>query len=510
MSNYATAPTQIVPEIRVADIPVRTGHFIGNQRFSSDRAFEVISPIDGSSLGYFPAGGKKEVDLAITAAQKAFPEWAALGPQGRGVILRRLADLIEENVETLALVETVNNGSLLEAGRLRVMKRSAHNIRFFADLAEENLASEWDTEIANARNRVVYSPAGVTALITPWNAPLMLATWKVGPALAAGNTVVLKPAEWTPATASLLADLAMAAGLPPGVLNVMQGLGGEAGAALVAHPAVRRISFTGSPATARLIGVVAARNLTPVSFELGGKSPLIVFSDADFDLALQNTIGQYDNAGQVCLAGTRLLVENSVYEQFLEGMKTGVKQTRQGDPRESKTQVGPLITKQHLDRVDGFVKRAVAAGARLVYGGLVSPALGGLYYEPTLLADIPRDAEILTSEVFGPVLTIQSFQDEAEAIAMANSTEYGLAATIFTRDQQKADRVAQALIAGTVWTNCFFVRDLAAPFGGCRQSGIGREGGHWSFDFYCDVKVVVHRKGTFTPRSAAESSRSQR
>jgi acyl-CoA reductase-like NAD-dependent aldehyde dehydrogenase len=510
MPNSPTAaPSELVAEIRVADIPVRTCHFIENRRVPSERAFEVICPIDGSSLGSFAAGGEKEVNLAVAAAKQAFPEWAALGPQGRGTILRKLADLIDQNVESLALVETTNNGSLLEAGRLRVMKRSAHNIRFFAEMAERSTGPEWDTEAANAHNRVVRSPAGVTALITPWNAPLMLATWKVGPALAAGNTVVLKPAEWTPATASLLADLALEAGLPPGVLNVVQGIGEDVGAALVAHPDVSRISFTGSAETARLIGIAAAKNLTPVSFELGGKSPFIVFSDADLELALQNALGQYDNAGQVCLAGTRLLVESSIYEQFLEGMKNGARQIRQGDPRDPKTQVGPLITKQHLDRVSGFVHRAIEQGAKLVYGGRVSPVLGGLYYEPTLFANIPKGAEILSREVFGPVLTIQAFRDEAEATAIANSTDYGLAATVFTRDEQKADRVSNALVAGTVWTNCFFVRDLSAPFGGCRQSGIGREGGHWSFDFYCDVKTLVHRKGTFAPAKDAENPRLQ-
>jgi acyl-CoA reductase-like NAD-dependent aldehyde dehydrogenase len=256
---------------------------------------------------------------------------------------------------------------------------------------------------------VAFDPAGVTALITPWNAPLMLATWKVGPALAAGNTVVLKPAEWTPLTASMLADLAVAAGLPPGVLNVVQGVGERAGAALVAHPTVRRISFTGSPETARSIGVAAARNLTPVSFELGGKSALIVCADADLDRALDTAVGQYDNAGQVCLAGSRLLVEASIYDRFLERLVDAIAALRLGDPRDPQTQVGPLITPQHLERVAGFVDRAIADGARLVCGGRISPSLGGLYYEPTLFADVPPSSEILQREVFGPVLTIQRF-----------------------------------------------------------------------------------------------------
>ena len=484
-------------EVCVAGVRISTAHFINGKRVESARRFDVRSPIDGSSIGSFSAGQSAEVNQAVAAAKAAFPHWASLGALNRGAYLRRLADLIEQNAESLARVETLNNGSLLEAGRLRVMKRSAHNIRFFAELAEQLSGEAWDTAGANAHNQVRYEPAGVTALITPWNAPLMLATWKVGPALAAGNTVVLKPAEWTPLTASMLADLANEAGLPHGVLNVVQGLGEEAGAALVAHPEVKRISFTGSTDTARLIAAAAARHLTPVSFELGGKSPFVVFADADLNLAVENALGQYDNAGQVCLAGTRLLVEASLYARFLERMIAGAKQLRLGDPQETGTRIGPLITEAHLSRVRGFVERAIREGAELVYGGRVSPSLGGLYYEPTLFRNVPDTAEILQSEVFGPVLTIQPFQNEHEAIEMANATEYGLAAMVFTRDQAKAERVAAALSAGTVWVNCFFVRDLSAPFGGAKKSGIGREGGHWSFDFYCDVKNVVKRKGTF-------------
>ncbi len=472
-------------------------HFIANRRVGSARALSVTSPIDGTPLGEIAAGDAAAADLAVAAARQAFPAWAALGPQGRGPILRRLADLVERDMEALALVETTNNGSLFEASRLRVMKRAAYNIRFFADLAETLAAPAWDTDAANAHNRVRYDPAGPTALITPWNAPLMLASWKVGPALAAGNTVVLKPAEWTPITASMLAELAVEAGVPPGVLNVLQGLGPEAGAALVGHPDIRRISFTGSPPTARLIGAAAAANLTPVSFELGGKSPLIVCDDADLELAVTTAAGQYDNAGQVCLAGTRLLVQAAVYDEFSARLSAKVADLKQGDPRDPATHVGPLIHPKHLARVAGFVDRAVAAGARVLCGGRVSPALGGLYYEPTLLVDVPPGAEILREEVFGPVLTLQKVADDAEAIALANNTAYGLAGVVFTRDQARADRISDALVAGTVWVNCFFVRDLSAPFGGARHSGIGREGGHWSFDFYCDVKNIVHRKGTF-------------
>ncbi len=485
----------------VAGVRVSTDHFIDNLRVSSAERFAAHSAIDESELGLIARGGAKEVDLAVMAATRAFPAWAALGPHGRLPFLERLAQLIESKVEDLAAVETLNNGSLFEASRLRVMKRGGHNVHFFAELATTlrgHANNEWDTESAkNAHNSVRHDPAGVTALITPWNAPFMLATWKVGPALAAGNTVVLKPAEWTPFTASLLADFALEAGLPAGVFNVVQGFGAEAGAALVAHPGVKRISFTGSVPTAQKIAVCAARHLTPVSFELGGKSPFIVCADADLDLALRNAVDQYDNCGQVCLSGTRLLIEDSIYDTFLERFKDAVGRIKQGDPRQPDTVVGPLVTRPHLERVDGFVQRAKAVGATLEIGGRVSPALGGLYYQPTLFTNVPANAEILQAEVFGPVLTMQRFSGEAELIALANDTQFGLAAMLFTKDQAKAERLAARFVAGTVWINCFYVRDLLAPFGGSRLSGVGREGGHWSFDFYCDVKNIMHRYGTF-------------
>ncbi len=482
----------------IAGVRVSTQHFINNTRLGSQENFAAKSAIDESVLGMVARGGATEIDLAVQAATTAFPPWAALGPEGRMPYLERLAHIIEQRVEDVAIVETTNNGSLLEAGRLRVMKRGAHNIHFFAELANTLRGQAWDTEAAkNARNHVHYDPAGVTALITPWNAPFMLATWKIGPALAAGNTVVLKPAEWTPFTASLLADFALEAGLPAGVFNLVQGFGFEAGAALVAHPGVKRISFTGSVPTAKKIATSAAQNLTPTSFELGGKSPFVVFADSDLELALRNALDQYDNCGQVCLSGTRLLVEESIYTEFLEKFRKLVASTKQGDPREADTVVGPLVTRTHLERVDGFVQRAIAAGAKPEFGGSVSPTLGGLYYQPTLFTHVPAGAEILKSEVFGPVLTLQSFKTEAELIDLMNNTDYGLAAMIFTKDQAKAERIAKATVAGTIWLNCFYVRDLAAPFGGSRMSGVGREGGHWSFDFYCDVKNVVARKGTF-------------
>ncbi|MBV8218873.1 MAG: aldehyde dehydrogenase family protein, partial [Solirubrobacterales bacterium] len=296
-------------------------------------------------------------------------------------------------------------------------------------------------------------------------------------------------------TCSLLGDLAGQAGLPPGVLNVVHGTGAGAGAPLTGHKDVDRVAFTGSPATAHTVYRDAAANLTPVSFELGGKSPFIVFEDADLDAAAATAAYQYDNSGQVCLAGTRLLVQRSIEDDFLERFEARVAEIKVGDPRDPDTTYGPLIHPVALERVTGYVERAFEAGANLVFGGR---PIKGLYYPPTLFTDVAPHAEILHREVFGPVLTLQTFEDEADATALANDSDYGLAATIYTGSEERADRVSAAVIAGTVWVNCFYVRDLETPFGGARDSGIGREGGHHSFDFYADVKTVVERTALFS------------
>lgn len=478
----------------VAGVKVSTDHFIGGRRVSSSQRFADTSPIDGSHLADIAAGGKAEVDLAVEAARKAFPAWAALGPQGRLPILKRFAEGIRVRSKELAAVETMDNGSLLAGNVHRVVPRAAQNIEFFADWAMT--LQGHSIESPDVVNHVRYDPAGVAALITPWNAPLMLTTWKVGPALAAGNTVVVKPPEWAPLTCSLMADIAHAAGLPAGVLNVVQGIGEVAGDALVNHGDVDRISFTGSTSTAKLIGQAAARSITPMSAELGGKSPFIVCSDADLAAAAQTVAGQYMNAGQVCLAGTRILVEKSIEQEFLAKVRDAASHMLVGDPRDAQTRVGPLITKEHFDRVAGFVERAKAAGAEALWGGSRAN-FGELYFEPTLFAHVDPALEIAQQEVFGPVLTWQTFESEDEVIALANGTNYGLAGTLFSRSEARAMRIASKVVAGTIWVNCFFIRDLAAPFGGSRNSGIGREGGSWSFDFYSDIKNISVRKGSF-------------
>jgi 5-carboxymethyl-2-hydroxymuconic-semialdehyde dehydrogenase len=477
-------------QVEIAGVNIDTRHFINGERVSSHDTFTNTSPIDGSFLGEFASGTEAEVNLAVAAAKKAFAAWSKLGPQGRGALLLKLAELVEANVETLAQIETLDNGSLLRSHRRGVMPRVAMNIRFFAEYAMNELSLP-DFETRGHTNHVSWDPSGVTAIITPWNAPLMLATWRIGPALAAGDTVVLKPAEWTPMTASFFADLTKQAGIPAGVFNVVQGFGKTAGAPLVSHPDLARIAFTGSVPTAKTIAKAAAENLTPCSFELGGKSPLLVFEDSDLDLAATLAVEQYDNAGQVCLSGTRIFVHENIAEEFAAKFAEKAALVKQGDPRDEATDIGPQIHQVHFDRVKGFVDRAKADGANIVIGGTPNDQLGGLYFSPTLVMKPDLTSEIATKEIFGPVLIMSTFKSDEEAIRIANDTEYGLAAVVVTGSRERADRVTAELVAGTIWVNCFFVRDLRAPFGGSKKSGIGREGGIWSFDFYADVKNTV-------------------
>nr|WP_298687280.1 aldehyde dehydrogenase [uncultured Dongia sp.] len=475
---------------RVEGVEIDGRHWIGGQRVDSARSFDSVSPIDEQPIAKVAAGGEAEVDQAVDAAMKAFQSWKRISREERAAYLHRIADIIEARVEQLSVVETRDNGSLLRSHRRGVMPRVAMNFRFFADWLLQLTHADFD--VRGHRNHVSYDPSGVAAIITPWNAPLMLGTWRIAPALAAGCTVVYKPPEWAPLTASLLADITAEAGLPDGVFNVVQGLGREAGAALSRHPKIRRLSFTGSVPTAKTIAAAAAPNLVPLSFELGGKSPFIVFADCDLDLAVNTAIGQYDNAGQVCLSGTRILVEEGIRDRFVDAFLAKARTIKQGDPRDEASDIGPQISRPHFERVKGFVERAIGAGLKPVIGGGPNTDLGGLYFKPTLFLDPPANAEILREEIFGPVLCLQSFKSEEQAIDMANDTDYGLAGVIMTGDKARAERVTAQISAGLVWNNCFFVRDLRQAFGGNGKSGIGREGGNWSFDFYCDVKNSVY------------------
>jgi betaine-aldehyde dehydrogenase/5-carboxymethyl-2-hydroxymuconic-semialdehyde dehydrogenase len=384
-------------------------------------------------------------------------------------------------------------GMLLESLEARVIHRGAENFRNYANLAADYEGRRWSSK--GTDNQVQRMPAGPAVIITPWNAPWLLSTWKLAPALAAGNTVILKPAEWAPLSASILADLAVEAGLPAGVLNIVQGIGDEVGAALVSDRRVRRISFTGSPETARHIGESAARNIVPFTAELGGKGPLVVFADSDLDAAARKAAGQFDDSGQVCLAGTRLIVEKDVATEFLDLFNTYTDAHVLGDSRDPRTTISPMIHPDHLARVEGFVERARSSGDRVMRGG-ERWKQDGLWYLPTLIEPKDNDSEIVQREVFGPVLTFQTFDDEREAIDLANSTRYGLSAIVYTGSEERAERVGRQIRAGTVWVNTFLVRDLTAPFGGCGISGIGREGGDYALDFHSDLKTLQISQGS--------------
>ncbi len=484
--------------VEVAGTSVSTEHYIGGRRVGSDDTFEDRSPIDWSwKLADVARGDRETAAAAVAAAEAAAPAWGALTAAERASHLHRLADAIDGRVEQIAAVECADMGMLERSLRARVIARGAANLRNYADLAAEHEEPVWSSK--GTDNRVIRQPAGPAVIITPWNAPWMLATWKLAPALAAGNPVILKPAEWSPLSASLLADLADEVAFPAGVLNVVQGIGEEVGSELVSDPRVRRISFTGSPEAARHIGVAAARNLVPFTAELGGKGPFVVFEDADIDAAAKKAAGQYDDAGQVCLAGTRLLVQASVVEELLEALHRYTDEQVLGDPRQESTTISPLIHPTHLERVAGFVDRAREAGDRVIRGGRRAEVEGsrdGLWFEPTLIQPASNDSEVVQHEVFGPVLTLQTFGSEDEAVELANATEYGLSGIVYTGSRERAERVGRALRAGTVWVNTFLVRDLTAPFGGMGISGIGREGGRYALEFHADLQTVQILEGS--------------
>lgn len=485
----------MVDQIRIGDLAVSALHYIDGNRVGSAGTFELFSPIDQRVLGQIAAGGATEAHAAVSAAAAAFPAWAALGAEGRLPYLERFAAEIGVRSEALCQAESNDAGVLLSRMRHGIVPRAMLNITFFAKAALE--LQDRLIETPQAKHYVRHDPAGVCVIITPWNSPLMLSTWKAGPALASGNTIIIKPPEWAPLTCSLLADAAEAAGLPPGVFNVVQGLGTEAGAALVADPRVARISFTGSVPTARIIAQKAGTNLTPCSLELGGKSPFIVLEDADIDAAAATGALMYRNATQVCLAGTRFLVHERVRDAFVKKMGAIVAKLAVGDPRDESTEVGPIIHPQQIDRIKGYVERAKVAGATVLWGGDSDP-FGALYYQPTMLTDVAQDSEIVQEEVFGPVLVLQTFSDDAQAIEMANDVVYGLGGVCYG-EEARARRVAEQVRTGFIWVNSFGIRDLAAPFGGCKNSGVGREGGDWSVEFFSDIKDVMIPKQPFIP-----------
>lgn len=493
-------PQTLSPQTNANTEPVQVKNLIGGQWLdaSDGETFETRDPHDGSLLGVVPRGSAQDGQAAVDAARAAFDDgpWAWMSPKERGKILHAVADAVDDHREELAMLETRDGGKTITQSLHAEIPRVALNLRFFADyVAMTGNEAYPDGDLFSY---TLYPPAGVVSAISPWNAPLMLATWKIAPALAFGNTVVLKPAPQTPLTAHRFAQLALEAGMPEGVLNVVHGFGGdEVAGPLTGSRKVDRITFTGSSATGVKILQAAAVNHTPVSAEMGGKSAQIVFADADLDIAVPKAIrGIFGGNGQVCLSGTRLLVQNSIREEFLARFVEETQKLTIGDPKDPATFLGPLIEQDHLDKVHGYVDLAREEGGEIVTGGQRLSGEGldaGFYYPPTVITGLSNQDRVAREEIFGPVETVLGFDTEEEAMAITNDSDYGLAGMLFTSNLDRAHRMAARWKAGTVWINTFFERDLRLPFGGEGSSGLGREGGQYSRDFFTEPRAVTIR-----------------
>jgi 5-carboxymethyl-2-hydroxymuconic-semialdehyde dehydrogenase len=487
-----------------ADLPGQIQHYINGKYVDSldGRTVALHEPVGNTQYAELATGSAADVDQAVQAARAAYEEgpWPRMSANERGRILRRLADAIEAAGDRLATFETFDTGIPITQARGQAA-RAAENFRFFASLivGTHEEAFKQGTQLGY----VLRKPRGVAGLITPWNTPFMLESWKLAPALAAGCPVVLKPAEWTPLSANLLPEFAEAAGLPDGVLNIVHGIGEETGAALVAHPDVPLISFTGETTTGQEIMRSAATHLKGLSMELGGKSPVVIFADADLEVALDSVLfGAMSLNGERCTAGSRILVERSIYDDFVERLAARAARVKVGDPQDPATEIGSLVHPKHFQQVMSYVEIGLAEGARLVAGGVRPPGLEtGNFLAATVFADVTSSMRIFQEEIFGPVVCVTPFDSEEEAIRLANATRYGLAGYVWTTDLTRAHRVVEGIDAGMLWLNSHNVRDLRTPFGGTKASGLGREGGVHSLDYYTETKIVhVALAETHVPR----------
>ena len=471
-------------------------HFIDGKRDAgrSGNSFEGYTPVDNSAIGSVAAGNADDIDAACKAADAAFDQWREMPGAERKKLLHRVADAIVDNAESIALIESYDSGQPLKF-MSKAAIRSAANFRFFADMAPQAR----DGQALPADEHINYSirqPIGPVGVITPWNTPFMLSTWKIAPALAAGCTVVHKPAEWSPYSAMMLAEIAYDAGLPDGVLNCVQGLGEEAGKALTEHPLIKAVAFVGESTTGSRIMHQGADTLKRVHFELGGKNPVIVFEDADLDRALDAVVFMiYSLNGERCTSSSRLLVQESIQDEFNAKLVERIGKLKVGHPLDPNTEIGPLIHQRHFDKVCSYFTAAVEDGAKIAAGG--SAIVGdGNFVQPTLFTGASNDMRIAQQEIFGPVLTAIPFKDEADALSIANDTEYGLAGYVWTNDIGRGHRMAQNLDAGMIWVNSENNRHLPSPFGGMKASGIGRDGGDYSFEFYMETKNVCVALGS--------------
>ncbi|XP_056150846.1 2-aminomuconic semialdehyde dehydrogenase [Lampris incognitus] len=473
-------------------------NYIGGKFVSCPSHIDSYDPSTGEVYCKVPDSGKDEVDAAVSAAKEAFPGWSSRSPEQRAQVLNKLADLMEANLEDFAQAESRDQGKTLTFARTVDIPRAVYNFRFFASSVVHHTTDCSQMDHMGCVNYTIRCPVGVAGLISPWNLPLYLLTWKIAPAVAAGNTVVAKPSEMTSVTAWMMCKLMHEAGVPPGVINIVFGTGPRAGDALVGHPDVPLVSFTGSTATAQRITERSAPYCKKLSLELGGKNPAVVFADADLEQCIATTVrSSFSNQGEICLCTSRIYVERSIYPEFLERFVAAARKWKTGSPSDPGNNNGALISKEHLEKVRSFVKLARSEGGTVHCGegidrlDLPERNASGYFMAATVISGIPDSSRVMQEEIFGPVTCIRPFDTEDEAVSRANSVRYGLAATVWSRDVGKVHRVAKRLQAGLVWTNCWLVRDLNLPFGGMKSSGVGREGGKDSYHFFTEVKTIT-------------------
>ncbi len=460
----------------------------------SDQYLQNINPATNELISLIPNSNHQDIELAVKAAKKASTAWSNSTGEDRFKILNKIADLIELNLEELALAETIDTGKPLKLSKTIDIPRAASNFRFFATSAMQ-FSSESHSSGSNIVNYTLRQAIGIVGCISPWNLPLYLFTWKIAPALASGNCVIAKPSELSPTTAFLLGKICNEAGLPPGVLNIIHGDGIHAGSAIVSHPDIKAISFTGGTSTGKKIASIAAPMFKKISLELGGKNPCIVFADCDYEKTLSEVSRlAFTNQGQICLCGSRILIEKPIYEKFKNDLVTKVKLLQIGDPLDSQTQIGALISKAHQEKVLAYVEIAKQEGGSILTGGEKFISHGrcqeGAFVSPTIIENLNQNCRTNQEEIFGPIISLQSFETVDEAIEMANDSQYGLAASVWTKDIQKSMRLTKEINTGIVWINCWLVRDLRTPFGGMKDSGVGREGGDEAMRFFTEAKNV--------------------